>query len=150
MPRLIHDEETTWRARPDWSPDGKRLVYASYDRRQWHQLWLTTADGGDPIPLTFGEYDNTNPRWSPDGKRIAFISNRNGNTELWFVDALGGKQTQLNIESPAAPKIRIRAPHTRVSVRGRDGRFYGPNNAWYFADDSFVRAEMPEERRPRR
>lgn len=147
QPRLIHDEETTWRARPDWSPDGKRVVFASYDRRQWHQLWLTTADGGDPIPLTFGDYDNTNPRWSPDGKKIAFISNRSGNTELWFVETVGGKQTKLNIELPVAPKMMIRAPNTRVSVRGADGRFYGPGNAWFHADDSFVRSEMPDEAR---
>jgi TolB protein len=147
QPHLLLNEETTWRARPDWSPDGKRVVYASYERRQWHQLWLTTPEGGDPIPLTFGDYDNTNPRWSPDGKKIAFISNRNGNTELWFVDAVGGKQTRLDIRLPISPKITIRAPHTRISVRGPDGRFYGPRDTWLHADDSFVRAEMPEEPR---
>ena len=26
----IHYEETNWKARPDFSPDGKRMVYASY------------------------------------------------------------------------------------------------------------------------
>ncbi|MBV8477894.1 MAG: PD40 domain-containing protein, partial [Acidobacteria bacterium] len=34
----IHYEETNWKARPDFSPDGKRLVYASYLGRAWHQL----------------------------------------------------------------------------------------------------------------
>jgi Tol biopolymer transport system component len=29
----IHYEETTWKARPDFSPDGKRIVYASYLER---------------------------------------------------------------------------------------------------------------------
>lgn len=37
--REIHYEETTWRARPDFSPDGTRMVYASYLGQQWHQLW---------------------------------------------------------------------------------------------------------------
>jgi len=36
----IHYEETNWRARPDFSPDGSRMVYSSYLGRQWHQLWL--------------------------------------------------------------------------------------------------------------
>ncbi len=73
---LIHDEETNWKAHPDWSLDGKRVVYSSYVGRQWNQLWLTTADGGDPLQLTYGEFDATNPRWSPDGRRVAYISNR--------------------------------------------------------------------------
>ena len=44
-PRDIHFEETTWKAHPDWSRDGKRIVYSSYLGRQWHQLWLMTATG---------------------------------------------------------------------------------------------------------
>jgi Tol biopolymer transport system component len=36
----IHYEETTWKARPEFSPDGNRLVYASYLGQSWHQLWL--------------------------------------------------------------------------------------------------------------
>ncbi|HEX4933080.1 MAG TPA: hypothetical protein VFV33_07880, partial [Gemmatimonadaceae bacterium] len=80
--RLVLDEETMWRARPDWARDG-RIAYASYVGRQWHQLWLTTdtprresarADepvpsGGEPFQLTYGDWDATNPRWSPDRRR---------------------------------------------------------------------------------
>src|SRR5581483_2176861 len=62
--REIYFEETTWRARPDWSRDGKRLLYSSYLGRQWHQLWVTTPEGGHPFPLSYGEFDNTAARWS--------------------------------------------------------------------------------------
>ena len=90
--REIHYEETTWKARPDWSRDGRRVVYSSYLGRQWNQLWLMTSDGGDPLQLTYGEFDATAPRWSPDGRRIAYVSNEGGNTSLWIVDAARGHQ----------------------------------------------------------
>ena len=93
--RALHFEETTWKARPDWARDGRRVVFASYQGRQWHQLWLTTADGGDPFALTYGEFDAVAPRWSPRGERIAYISNEGGNTSLWVVDVPGGRRTRV-------------------------------------------------------
>ena len=152
----IHYEETTWKARPDFSPDGKRIVYASYLGQQWHQLWLMPSDGGDAFPISYGDFDNINPRWSPDGKRIAFISNRGGNTSLWTQEIPGGKQTQIaatkrNYLSPSGTlTIRVleengHSTPARVFVTGADHRAYAPEDAWMHADDSFVRAERPFE-----
>ena len=36
---FVH-EETSWRANPEVAPDGRRVLYSSYQGRQWHQLWL--------------------------------------------------------------------------------------------------------------
>ena len=80
--REIHYEETNWKARPDFSPDGSRMVYSSYLGRQWHQLWLMPANGGDAFPISYGDWDDTNVRWSPDSKRLAFVSNGDWNTTL--------------------------------------------------------------------
>ncbi len=76
--RELHYEETNWKARPDFSPDGSRLVYSSYLGRAWHNLWLLPAHGGDAFPIAYGDWDMTYPRWSPDGTRIAFVSNKGG------------------------------------------------------------------------
>src|SRR6266850_1056342 len=58
----IHYEETNWKARPEFSPDGKKIVYASYLGRQWHQLWLMPSEGGDVFPLTyFDPFECINP-----------------------------------------------------------------------------------------
>jgi TolB protein len=152
----IHYEETTWKARPDFSPDGKRVVYASYLGQQWHQLWVMPADGDNPFALSYGDFDNINPRWSPDGKKIAFISNRAGNTSLWTQEIPGGAQTQIVVKEKhylqPMGQLAITVLGTdgkptpaRVFVTGNDGRAYAPDDAWMNADDNFVRSERPFE-----
>jgi len=154
--REIHYEETTWKARPDFSPDGKRIVYASYLGQQWHQLWVMPSQGGDPFPLSYGDFDNINPRWSPDGKKIAFISNRAGNTSLWTQEIPGGAQSQIIAKQKhyLKPMGRLvitvldpakRPTSARVFVTAEDGRAYAPDDAWMHADDNFVRSERPFE-----
>jgi TolB protein len=150
--REIHYEETTWKARPDWSPDGRRVVYSSYLGRQWNQLWLMTSEGGDPLQLTYGEFDATNPRWSPAGDRIAYISNEQGNTSLWVLDVFSGARREVRAERRRHlnPVGRVRLTVTteggarlpaRVSVLGSDGRSFAPANAWHHADDGFDRTQ---------
>ncbi len=153
--REIHYEETTWKARPDFSPDGHRIVYASYTGRQTHQLWLLDAAGENPVPLTYGDYDNINPRWSPDGSKIAFISNRNMNTQLWILDIPGGAQRQVfpwDRVLPTAGDLQIQVVDAagqqtaaRVTVTGSDGRDYVPLGTLAHADDSFDRMQHPAE-----
>ena len=155
--RELRFEETTWKARPDWSRDGKRIVYSSYLGRQWHQLWLMTADGGDPFQLTYGEGDATAARWSPDSKRIAYVSNERGNTGLRIVDVPGGKidavEAERRIYVAPVGQLRLfvtdrasgRPSAARVSITGPDGRNYAPDGAWRHADDGFDRAERKFE-----
>ena len=158
-PRELHFEETTWKARPDWARDGKRVVYSGYHGRQWNQLWLLSADGGDPIQLTYGEFDATAPRWSPDARHIAYVSNEAGTTSLWIVDVPGGRRTRVDARTRtyAQPVGRLilsvldsatgRPLSTRVSVAaasgGADaGRFFAPDDAWRHADEARVRGEQ--------
>ena len=58
---------------PEWSPDGRRIVFIS-DRSGEEELYLIGQDGtGQPEQLTTGgKAMRYRPRWSPDGKRIAF------------------------------------------------------------------------------
>ena len=104
---FVH-EETSWRARPEVAPDGRRVLYSSYQGRQWHQLWLTTLAGDAQLPLTFGDFDATAARWSPDGRRIAYISNEDGNTV-----AVGARSRRRR----AHAHRRARARNTRVRWR---------------------------------
>ncbi len=151
-----HQLETSWDARPEVGPDGRRILFSNYHGGQWHQLWLTTTDDKAPLPLTYGEFDRTNARWSPDGKRIAYISNEGGNTSLWVQDFFGGARKQvatqdLRRRAEAATLVLRpqdasgRAISARVAVLGSDGRWHAPAGSWMHGDELYDRAQFPSE-----
>ena len=154
--REIHYEETSWRARPDFSPDGSRMIYSSYLGRQWQNLWLMPAKGGDAFPLSYGDWDETAPRWSPDGNSIAFVSDAQGNANILVQNIPSGERHELGLRNRKHPQdwalLEIYAreegkpAYARVSVTGEKGRFYAPDDAWIHADDGFDRSERPLER----
>jgi len=154
--RELRYEETTWKARPDWSPDGTRIIYSSYLGRQWNQLWLMPSEGGDPFPLTYGDFDATAPRWSRDGNRIAYVSNESGNTALWVLEIPGAYKRRVNAlerryrDPVGSLRVTVvdRAGHplpARISVTTAEGRGYAPDDAWRHADEAFDRSERQFE-----
>jgi TolB protein len=59
-------------------------------------LWTVDAAGdGEPHRLTDGDGDDRAPVPSPDGSRILFDSTRDGNTEIYVVDADGTNARRL-------------------------------------------------------
>jgi TolB protein len=154
--REIHYEETNWKARPDFSPDGSRMVYSSYLGGQWHNLWLMPANGGDAFPISYGDFDHTNVRWSPDGKLLASISNRPFNTEMVITEAQGGGERTLSTEKRKwlRPRLLVTISvgdekghnvPSRISVTDQKGMFYAPSYALIYADDGYDRNEKPFE-----
>ncbi len=75
---------------PDWSPDGKSVVYVSYQKDAM-ELWLLDLASGKAKQLTSGGAVNVEPRWSPDGKRLAWVSTQfNGRFHVFLGDVAGG------------------------------------------------------------
>jgi len=151
-----HQLESSWAARPEVAPDGKRILFSNYHGGQWHQLWLTTTTDAAPLQLTYGEFDRRNARWSPDGRRIAYISNERGNTNLFVQEMSGGARTALahgttdRLDTLAFlaifPQDAAGRPiSARVSVLGSDQRWHGPSQAWMHADDAYDRSIFPSE-----
>ena len=156
-PVELRYEETSWGARPDFSPDGARIVYSSYLGRNWMQLWLMPASGGEPFPLTYGEWDETGPRWSPDGAQIAFISNRGGDMQLRLLRFPGSDSRALEasnrrrLRPSGALHLTVRDEQgsltaARAVVTDASGRFYAPAHAWTHHAE-FDRNEQPFEAR---
>lgn len=151
-----HRLETSWAARPEVAPDGRRILFSSYHGGQWHQLWLTTTDDAAPLPLTYGEFDRRGARWSPDGGRIAYVSNESGNTWIYVQEVFGGAREFVaagsvrHLTAPAYLTIRPQdedgnALAARVSVLGSDRRWYGASTAWMHGDEAYDRRHLPSE-----
>ena len=156
--REIHYEETNWNARPDFSPDGSRMVYSSYLGGEWHNLWVMPSNGGDAFPLTYNNWDSTNVRWSPDGKTLAFITNYGGmeTTRIEFQSLPGGPLGDLKIGQRNYMNARATLELSVVDGKGNDlparvavtdesGRFWAPDSAWIHADDGFDAKKQPFE-----
>ena len=81
--------------------DGKRLYFASLDRRvNLYRLPVAANEGralGDPQPLTDTAAGDVWPSVSADGRRLVFLSNRQSSLDLWLKD-LGTLQ-----ETPLGP-----------------------------------------------
>jgi TolB protein len=137
----IHREETLYQTRPDWSPDGTRIIYSSYLGDQYNNLYVLPSSGGDPYKMTFGNWDHFHPRWSPDSERIVYVSNQNGLTDLRILEAVGGKETKLEIHQKVYkhPRgwldVRVTDAQTseltpaRIYLRAGDGKTYTPDDA---------------------
>jgi TolB protein len=155
--RELRYEETNWQARPDFSPDGRRIVYSSYLGRSALQLWLMPGTGGEPFPVSYGDWDETGARWSPDGAQIASISNRGGDTQLRLLHIPGGdsrelRATERHFRGPVGTlHLTVRDESgtltpARVVVTGANGRSYAPERAWMHHAE-FDRNEHPFEAR---
>jgi Tol biopolymer transport system component/DNA-binding winged helix-turn-helix (wHTH) protein len=80
---------------PRFSPDGKKLAFAS-NRSGDMEIWTCdAADCSDAQQLTFLRSSSGTPRWSPDGQHIVFESRPAGHSQLFVVNAEGGKPVAL-------------------------------------------------------
>ncbi|MBS1983492.1 MAG: PD40 domain-containing protein, partial [Bdellovibrionales bacterium] len=165
--KMIYREETLYRTQPQWSHDGKRIVYSSYRGSQFNNLYVLPVVGGEPYQLTFGNWDHFDPRWSPDGEAIAYISNRNGNSELRVLHTYGGQDRPVEIRRRAWKRpmstleVKLlengRPTAARVYLTGSDGKTYTPPTAYqrvagrsvrrdfFHADGSFIVDVPPGE-----
>lgn len=71
--RVVGGPSGSYASDPDWSPDGKRLVFVRWPDSFHQDLFVVDADGRNLRRVT----DTGNafaPAWSPDGQTIAFIN----------------------------------------------------------------------------
>jgi dipeptidyl aminopeptidase/acylaminoacyl peptidase len=62
------------------------IAYSSLDGTDF-EIYTIPPTGGTPTGLTNNGVDDSRPAYSPDGTKIAFISDRDGNKEIYVMDA---------------------------------------------------------------
>ena len=89
-----------------WSPDNKKLAFIS-DRDGYPNLYVIERGIDDPKcsadpESTLGLYQLTDTEgseydisWSPDGRQILFVSERDGNPEIYVMDNSGNNVVRL-------------------------------------------------------
>ncbi len=89
---------------PAWSPNGQWIVYTGRDGAA--DLWIISAEGGEPRRVTDSSENEWGPAWSPDGQFVYFSSDRGGSMNLWRLpfdpdrgSALGGPEA---VTTPSA------------------------------------------------
>ena len=78
------------------SPDGSKLLFMSFHANGFSDdIVLLNPDGTVQAKLTDNKWRDSAPTWSPEGSKIAFVSNRDGGSDIFVMDADGTNQVNL-------------------------------------------------------
>ncbi len=85
--QITHDR--AFALMPRWSPDGSRIIFTSYRRSGFPDIYLLDPASG--LPTTFVSVKGTNQsaRFSPNGRQVAMTLTGTGSSEIWVSDAQG-------------------------------------------------------------
>ena len=78
---------------PVWSPDGNWLAVLVGNEQS--DIALVNVDNNEVKLLVVNEAKDYYPAWSPDGSTLAFVSNREGNHEIYLISADGTNLVNL-------------------------------------------------------
>ncbi|HEY0599649.1 amidohydrolase family protein [Brevundimonas sp.] len=112
---------------PNWSRDGRSIVYATWDDQQLGAIRVVPATGGAGRVVTATPGHYVEPTFSPDGRTIVYRKVSDGflTTALWGRDpgvyrvATAGGEPVLITDEGAQPQFG--ADGDRLFLSGRDG-----------------------------
>ena len=64
-------------------------------------IWSLPISGGEASRLTSGPAWDSEPRFSPNGDQIAFVSDADGNEQIWLMNADGSEAEKFTDEDNA-------------------------------------------------
>lgn len=106
-PKRVTKDEKNMEMFPSFSPDGKWLVFATWNDAEMGAIQKVRVDGGSPMKLTTVKGAFVEPSFSPDGKKIVYRklggNNLRGNlyskeAGVYWMSADGGPATFITEE----------------------------------------------------
>ena len=79
---------------PSWSPDGKKLVYVSFESGK-PEIFIQEVFSGQREAISKYTGLNNAPVWSPDGRHLAMTLSKTGNPEIHVYSLQSSKLTQI-------------------------------------------------------
>jgi TolB protein len=79
---------------PEWSPDGRRLAYVSFESRKSNVVVQDLLTGQRRVVANF-RGDNYAPSWSPDGTQLTLALSRDAVSQIYVIPADGGEPRRL-------------------------------------------------------
>jgi Tol biopolymer transport system component len=105
---------------PNWSPDGRRIVFSSDDSDSGPDLFTVDADGGARRQVTKDPYTDAPPTWSHDGRWIYYRQDRPQGSNIVRIPSDGGSPQPLTkggglypVESWNGTTLLLRKPRGR-------------------------------------
>jgi dipeptidyl aminopeptidase/acylaminoacyl peptidase len=110
---------------PRISPDGKNVAFVvtQADMKtnfRNSDVWLVSADGGEPRQLTRSPKRDDQPRWSSDSRSLAFISDREGKAQVYVLSIDGGEARKMTDVQTAVQSFEWSPDGKRIAYIAAD------------------------------
>jgi len=83
---------------PTWSPDGSKLAYVSFEKKK-PIIYVHSLATGQRYIVANQKGSNSAPTWSPDGRKLAVVLSKDGNSQIYSVNADGSGAPQRLTQS---------------------------------------------------
>jgi len=103
---------------PDWGPNNQ-IAFALQKANGTSVLYKVDPDGENLKALTDGAFWDGQPAWDAEGKRLAFVSNRDGDSDIWVLDVASG-DTHNVTRNPAHSELFPVWVPTQISDKVQD------------------------------